>query len=125
MTTDDNDLLVQRLAETLVSLMECQGTALEVPEGHEIWCMTHDADLDNGWWCSEVENLARALLPIVLREKAGAIREAATSINLEALADEWSTNDGEHWAAGNAASAIQVALLDLANRHEKEATDVR
>lgn len=63
------------------------------------------------------------------RAKAEAVREFARSIDLEDIANEWSSmavNDNEmdtaHWAAGNAASRVQMNAFDRADYIEQEKT---
>ena len=73
-------------------------------------------------------DLSAAVLPIVAAEvrkaKAEALREAADGIDLDGIAEEWSPGPGNrddmHWAAGNAASSVVIALHDRATEYERE-----
>lgn len=68
---------------------------------------------------------ADAVLPIIRKAQADALREAANAIDLEAIADEWSRGSGNssdmHWSAGNAASTVQIRLFARAREIEREA----
>ena len=61
-----------------------------------------------------------AILPIIAREVAAALKEAADAIDLESIATEWAGSDGSgHWSAGNAASEIRIQLHDRASHIER------
>ena len=66
------------------------------------------------------EYIATDILPIIAREVAAALKEAADAIDLEAIATEWAGSDGSgHWSAGNAASEIRIQLHDRASHIER------
>ena len=73
-------------------------------------------------WCREdaLAEFDRLIDRVRRYAKVEALREFARSLDLEAIATEWSSNDHEHWAAGNAASAIQMAALDRADQLVQE-----
>src|SRR5699024_8332769 len=58
------------------------------------------------------------------KTKAEALREAADGIDLAEIAEEWGQGPGNrddmHWAAGNAASSVVLALYDRAAEYERE-----
>jgi len=51
------------------------------------------------------------------------LRNLAHRIDLEEIAEEWAERAGNdaHWAAGNAASAVQMLIFDEANRFDRKA----
>ena len=118
MTATDTDALTERIARALVVAMECEGTMIEVPEGDEIWCMTHDDGIENGEWCRYVAHAAAAVLPIVAVEvrkaKAEALREAKGRV----YASSW-------WADGsdNYADRVRGFLSTLATEYETGDSD--
>ena len=54
--------------------------------------------------------------------KAAVLGSVATSIDLDAIANEWAGPDGSgHWSAGNAAAAVQLIIYDRAGREMRKA----
>lgn len=104
---NDTTALQERIARALVVAMECEGTMIEVPEGDEIWCMTHDDGIENGEWCRYVAHAAAAVLPAIEEEVRAAKAEAWTDCVSEASALGW---------------LHAPAALDMLDRnpHEKE-----
>ena len=120
MTTTDTDALTERIAR---AFYENRVAAIESDHERRSWPAWDDhekADAD------EWRDAAAAVLPIVEAEvrkaKAGALREAASAVDLDKVAEEWSQGPGNqddmHWAAANAASSVVVTLHDLATEHE-------
>jgi len=53
--------------------------------------------------------------------KAAVLGSVATSIDLDAIANEWAGPDGSgHWSAGNAAAAVQLIMYDRAGHETRK-----
>lgn len=116
----DTDALTERIAR---AYYENRVAAIESEQERQSWPAWEDhekADAD------EWRDAAASALPIIAVEvrkaKAEALREAAGSIDLDEIAEEWSPGPGNrdemHWAAGNAASSVVIALHDRATEYE-------
>lgn len=88
----------------------------------ELWAAIYESRDLNGHDRAPTSAVVAAVLPVIRKAQADALREAANAIDLEAIADEWSQGPGNssdmHWSAGNAASTVQIRLFDRAREFE-------
>src|SRR5699024_5627387 len=124
MTTTDTDALQERIAEKMRESLTHKygaGSDLEAPRA------TRDGMVSQMGGHIDVPHLAEEVMVVVAAEvrkaKAEALRECSDGIDLAEIAEEWSQGPGNrddmHWAAGNAASSVVLALYDRAAEYER------